>query len=190
MRVQASEGAVQARIEAALYAAGRPLSAEELARAASLTSKRKAVAAARFLSFAFNKSLRALEIVELTDQRFVMQLKPDYNPVAKRFASRPLLPLSVLKTLSHVIYFQPISAQDLARRRGPSAYRHVKDLEAVGFVAAEPTGRTRVYHTTAAFSEYFGLSSDPDVMRQQLASARLPQTKAGKVPRGQQATKT
>ena len=164
---------MQARIEAALYAAGRPLSPEELTKAAGVTSKRKALSAVRLLSLNVNRTLRAVEISELTEHRFVMQLKPEYSGIARKFSARPLLNTGALKTLSHIIFFQPITAPELARRRGPAAYQHVKELEAVGFVRGEPAGRTKIYRTTTAFSEYFGLSKDPTALKEQLSSVRV-----------------
>ncbi|MEM3437303.1 MAG: SMC-Scp complex subunit ScpB [Nitrososphaerales archaeon] len=167
------ENEIKARIEAALYAAGRPLSPKELASAAGINSKRKAVRAVRDLARIFNSTLRALEIVELTDQKFVMQLKKQYNTIAKKFSTKPLIPPSVIKTLSYIAYFQPISSQEIVMRRGKQAYQHIKVLEDIGFISGEPSGRTRVYRTTPAFSEYFGLSNDIETMKKQLLKQSL-----------------
>ena len=164
-----SEEDVKARIEAALYAAGRPLSAEDLARAAGLTSKRKALQIARRIMQDVGTTFMAIQLAELTGEKFVMQLKPEFNSIARRFASRALLPDSAMKTLSYVAFFQPISAQQVAERRGPQAYQHLRVLEELEFVKSEPLGRTRNYRTTDAFSNYFGLSTDQQVMKQQLA---------------------
>ncbi|MCP8304417.1 MAG: SMC-Scp complex subunit ScpB [archaeon] len=162
------DGEIQARIESALYAAGRPLSPKELTSAARITSTRRAVRVARNLARIVNSTLKAIEIVELEDRRFAMQLRQKYNPVAKKFSMKPLISPSTLKTLSYVAYFQPISRLDLVERRGKHAYSHLKTLEKLGFISGEPSGRTKVYRTTPAFSEYFGLSSDIEVMKKQL----------------------
>lgn len=175
------ETEIKARIEAALYAAGRPLSSNELASAAGITSKRKAVKVARDLARIFNSTLRALEIVELADQKFVMQLKKQYNTIAKKFSTKPLIPPSVIKTLSYIAYFQPISSLDIVMRRGRQAYQHLKVLEDIGFISGEPSGRTRIYRTTPTFSEYFGLSNDLETMKKQLLKQSLRKgTKASK----------
>lgn len=159
----------QARIEAALYASGKPLDPEELTRAGGLTSKSKAVEIARALAKEINSTLKAIEVVELSGHRFVMQLKSNYNRVARRFSNRPLVPGSILKTLSYLAYFQPIVSTELVTRRGNQAYQHLKILKDLGFISYEKTGRARHYRTTNAFSEYFGLPSDPRAMKQQLA---------------------
>jgi segregation and condensation protein B len=171
--VPLDESEIQARIEAALYAAGRPLSPKELALAAGITSKRRAVRAARDLARIFNSNSRALEVVELADQKFVMQLKKQYNIIAKKFSTKPLMPPSVIKTLSYIAYFQPISSLDLAEKRGKQVYQHLKALEEIGFISGEPSGRTRIYRTTPAFSEYFGLSGDLETMKRQLLKQSL-----------------
>jgi len=139
-----------------------------LASAAGIASKRRAVKVARNVAKNLESNLMAIEIVELSDQRFVMQLKEKYNTIAKRFSMKPLLPTSTLKTLSYIAYFQPISSLELAERRGKHVYQHLRTLEEIGFISGEPSGRTKVYRTTLAFSEYFGLSNDLEIMKRQL----------------------
>lgn len=156
------------RIEAALYASGRPLSLNELIKASGITSKRKVLAIIKDLIKRTSSTFSAIEIAELNNERFVLQLKPDYTRIARRFATRPLLPNSVLRTLAYIVYFQPISASELAERRGSQAYRHLKVLEEIGFVKAEERERGKVYRTTRTFAEYFGLSDEPEVMKRQL----------------------
>jgi len=164
-----SEEDARGRIEAALYAAGRPLTSEELARAAGLTSQRKALQLTRKIIQDVNTTFTAIQVVEMPGERFVMQLKPELTKVARRFTSRALLPDSAMKTLSYVAFFQPISAQQISGRRGPQAYQHLKVLVQFDFVKSEPRGRTRIYRTTESFANYFGLSVDYSVMKQQLS---------------------
>lgn len=168
-----TQGDAVAKVEAALYAAGMPLDAEQLAKAAGISSLRKAVAIARDIARSVNSSMRALEVVEYPGPRFAMQLKPEYNGVAKRFATRPLLSKAALRTLSYIAYFQPISGSELVLRRSSAAYKHLRELEDVGFVMSERQGRSRVYRTTARFAEYFGLSTDVSLMKKQLESRKL-----------------
>ncbi len=172
-RKEASPREALARVEAALYASGRPLAAAELAKVIGTASERKAVAAAREAARAVNSTLNAVEVVEYPGQRFAMQLKAEYVNVARRFATRPLLTKAALKTLSYIAYFQPLSAGELVLRRSSAAYQHLKELEEVGFVAAEREGRTRVYRTTGRFAEYFGLSGEVSSMKRQLEGRTL-----------------
>ncbi len=164
---------VLARVEAALYAAGRPLDAGEIAKVAGTTSERKAAAVAREIARAVNFAMQAVEVVEYPGPRFAMQLRTQYTQVARRFATRPLLSRAALRTLSFIAYFQPLSAGELVVRRSSAAYQHLKELEEVGFVVSEKQGRSRVYSTTGRFSEYFGLSREVALMKRQLEGRSL-----------------
>ena len=162
------EDIAQARIEAALYSAGRPLTPEELTKAAGITSSKSSVKYAKLIAKNIEVSMKAIEVAELPGQKFVMQLKPEYNIVAKTFALKPLLPNSILKTLTYVVYFQPITSLKMSEYRGSQVYQHLKTLEQTGFISSEKLGRTKVYKTTNIFSEYFGLSDQIDVLKRQL----------------------
>lgn len=159
---------IQAKIEAALYAAGRPLSIKELTSAAGIMSKRKTLSYIKSLARIVNSNLKAIEIVELLDHKFSLQLRGDYQKIARRFSTKPLLSNSALKTLSHLAYFQPMTGIELAKRRGRHVYQDIRNLETLGFIVGNKQGRTNVYRTTNTFSEYFGVSSDPDTMKKQL----------------------
>ena len=165
--------AMVARVEAALYASGRPLDADQLARVAGTASERRAIAIARDIAKAVNNSMRAVEVVEYRGPKFAMQLKSQYTQIARRFATRPLLSKAALRTLSFIAYFQPISASELVLRRSSTVYQHLKELEDVGFVAGQKQGRSKSYTTTARFAEYFGLSADLPAMKKQLESRNL-----------------
>jgi segregation and condensation protein B len=162
-----------AKVEAALYASGRPLTTGEIAHVAGTASERKATAMAREVARAVNSTLQAVEVVEYAGPKFAMQLKAEYTQTARRFATRPLLSRAALRTLSYIAFFQPISSSELALRRGSTVYQHLKELEDVGFVLAERRGRGRAYNTTARFTEYFGLSTDATTMKRQLENRTL-----------------
>lgn len=162
-----------AKIEAALYASGRPLDASELARVAGTSSERKAVAIVREITKAVSSSMNAIEVVEYPGQRFAMQLRAQYTSVARKFATRPLLSRAALKTLSYIAYFQPIASSDLVLRRSSTVYQHLRELEEVGFILGERQGRSKVYRTTGRFAEYFGLSSEAGSMKRQLDARNL-----------------
>ena len=164
---------VLAKVEAALYAAGRPLTLMELSHVAGTASDRKAAAIAREVARLVNENLQAVEVVEYAGPRFAMQLKAQYTQTARRFATRPLLSRAALRTLSYIAFFQPISSAELVLRRSSAAYEHLKELEAVGFVSSERQGRSRAFKTTPRFADYFGLSSDMATMKRQLESRTL-----------------
>ena len=162
-----------AKVEAALYSSGRPLDADQLAKAAGTVSARKAVMIARDIAKAVNSSMHAVEVVEYPGPRFAMQLKADFTQVARKFATRPLLSKAALRTLSFIAYFQPITSHELVLKRSSSIYEHLHELQDVGFLVWERQGRSRAFRTTPRFADYFGLSTDVSVMKKQLETRKL-----------------
>jgi segregation and condensation protein B len=149
---------IVARIEAALYSSGRPMSIEELVKATGLNSREKIKKILLGLTKKINEVFYALELKELEDGNYVLQLKSEYGSLIRKFAKQPILQSSALKTLSYVVYEQPITSKRLVHIRGTQAYSHVKYLEQLGFIEHESVGRLKVYKTTKKFQDYFGIS--------------------------------
>jgi segregation and condensation protein B len=160
---------VLALLEAALYVAGRPLDLNELCSILRTRSKNKAKKFLKMLLVEYSRRNTALEILELKDERYVLQLKAEYTPLVKRLVNRPLLSTGPLKTLSYIAYRQPISQKRVVDVRGHHVYGHIKLLKEMGLVAAERSGRSLVLRTTEYFADYFALSHDTATMKRELA---------------------
>lgn len=158
MRGSLPDDEVVARIEAALYSAGRPLSVDELIRASGTNSKEKTLRVVNDLIRKSKSVFKAIEIVQLDDGNYVFQLKPEYSPLVRKFAQHPLVPSSSLKTLSYIAYEQPVTSKRLVQIRGSQVYGHLKELEQLQFVEHENLGRLKVYRTTKKFQDYFGIA--------------------------------
>jgi len=159
-----------ALMEAALYVAGRPLDLNELCSVLKTRSKNKARKLAKILMQNYKGNHAALEILELKDERYVLQLKADYTPLVKRLVNRPLLSAGPLKTLSYVAYRQPVSQKRVIDVRGHHAYGHVKMLKEMGLISGERSGRSLLLRTTDYFADYFALSHDTTSMKRELKS--------------------
>jgi segregation and condensation protein B len=157
-----------ALVEAALYVAGRPLDLNELCSVLGTRSKKKAKKLASILIQEYSARNTALEMLELKDERYVLQLKADFTPLVKRFVNRPLLSSGPLKTLSYIAYRQPISQKRVVEVRGQHAYGHIKLLRDMGLIAAERNGRSMTLRTTDYFADYFGLTHDTANMKKEL----------------------
>ena len=155
-------------IEAALYVAGKPLDLKTLGSVIGLRSEEKTRETARKLKDRYIQDGRAIEVIELTDGRFVMQLKPQYTPHVRRLATRQLLTPGPMKTLSFIAYKQPVTQSYLAKVRGNLSYSHVKHLQEMGLISEEKLGRTKILRTTPNFADYFNLSQDLQTMKKQL----------------------
>ncbi len=155
-------------LEAALYVAGRPLTINELCSVLSTRSKNKTKKYTKALIREYSTRNTALEILELKDERYVLQLKADFTPLVRKLVNRPLLSSGPLKTLSYIAYRQPISQKRVIQARGQHAYGHVKILRDMGLVAAEHAGRSMTLRTTDYFADYFGLTHDTSTMKREL----------------------
>lgn len=155
-----------ALIEAALYVTGHPVDLKTLGSILGIRSEEKIRDAARQLKEHYKKG--AIEVLELSDGRFVMQLRPQYAPHVKRLATRQLLTPGPMKTLSFIAYKQPITQSYLAKVRGNLSYSHVKQLQEIGLISEEKLGRTKMLRTTPNFADYFNLSQDVQLMKKQL----------------------
>jgi len=159
-----------ARIEAALYSAGRPLKIEELIRASGTESRTKTFELLGEIMKRTKSAFKAIEVITLPDGSYVFQLKPEYSSTIKRYASKPILPNATLKTLSYIAYMQPISSKQLVETRGSGVYEHLKELRQLDFISHQNVGRLKIFNTTEKFQKYFGIQGDVENLKQRLFS--------------------
>jgi segregation and condensation protein B len=155
-------------IEAALYVTGKPLDVGVLGSILNLRSEEKIRKLATVLKEKYAQHPGALEVLELSDGRYVMQLRPGYSKSVKRLATRQLLTPGPLKTLSYIALRQPVAQSHVVKVRGNLAYGHVKQLRDMGLISEEKLGRSKVLRTTASFCDYFNLSQDSRLMKKQI----------------------
>ena len=74
-----NENEATARLEAALYSSGRPLSIEDLIRASGTESRTKTLNLLTKLMQKTKSTFKAIEITNLPDGSYVFQLKPEYS---------------------------------------------------------------------------------------------------------------
>ncbi len=153
------------RVEALLFAAGKPLSVKELTEAAEAPDFRPVQRAIRKLQRAYEGRQTALEVRRVGD-RFALQLRETFVPTAHSVAPVEMAPRT-LKALTLIAYHQPILQSALARMIGEAAYEEVGRLRGLGLIHAEPRGATLELRTTRSFAEYFGIASTrPEEIRQ------------------------
>jgi segregation and condensation protein B len=157
-----------ALLEAALYVAGRPLDLNEMCQVIGSRSKKRVMHYVELLMEEYRARSKALEILALKNERYVLQVKAEFTPLIKKLVNRPLLSSGPLKTLSYIAYRQPISQKRVIEVRGQHAYGHVKLLKDMGLITAERSGRSMALKTTDYFSDYFGLTTDTSVMKKDL----------------------
>ena len=157
-----------ARLEAALYSAGRPLTVEELIKASGTESRTKTLTLMTNLVKKAKSVFKAIEISALPDGSYVFQLRPEFNSIIRKYASKPLLPTATLKTLSYIAYMQPVSSKRLVEVRGSGVYLHLRLLQQLDYIGHQNVGRLKIYNTTEKFQKYFGIQGDKDLLKQKL----------------------
>ena len=157
-----------AMLEAALYVAGRPLDVKTLGNIIKTRSKKRVQQLARMLMEKYKHQETALEVLELEDERFVLQLKTEYSTRVRRLAVRPLLTDGPLRTLAYIAYRQPVIQKQVIDARGAHAYGHVRQLVDMGLIERESSGRNKILRATEFFADYFGLSHNLRIMKRQL----------------------
>jgi segregation and condensation protein B len=158
----------KALIEAALYAAGRPLSIEDLEKVSKTGGIPETESLLEELIDEYRTRTSSLEIVQVSKGRFALQLKPEYSAKVSRLSPGGLLSLGTLKTLALVALRQPIRQSEVIEIRGGHSYEHIHKLEQLGFVRKQLGGKSATLTTTKMFSEYFGFEDDLAKLKVQL----------------------
>src|SRR6266705_6626632 len=154
--------------EAALYVSGRPLDLKTLGSIIGVRSEDKIRMVAQAVAERFRSVDSPVQVLELPDGRFVMQLKGEFARSVRRLANRPLLTPGPLRTLSFIALRQPIPQAHVVRVRGKLAYGHVKQLKDMDSTRDERVGRTRILRTTGTFADYFNLPHDTAAMKREI----------------------
>jgi len=163
-----NENDVTARLESALYSAGRPLTLEALIKASGTESRQKTTSTLDSIITKMTNVFKAIEVVILPDGSYVFQLKPEYSSSIRKYASKPLLSRATQKTLSYIALEQPISSKQLLEVRGSGVYAQLKELRQLNFIEHQSVGRLRIYSTTEKFQKYFGIEGDVTALKQKL----------------------
>jgi segregation and condensation protein B len=158
-------------IEAALFAAARPLTVEELAvldPEVELADVRTALDQLREM-YDFNQ--HAIELVELAGG-YQLLTRAAFAAAVERaqFAIRaPRLTAAALETLAVIAYRQPVGRLEIEEIRGVSAGGVLRSLQERGLIEVvgrgEALGRPLLYGTAPMFLEVLGLGDLGDLPR-------------------------
>ncbi|MFX1345433.1 MAG: SMC-Scp complex subunit ScpB [Promethearchaeota archaeon] len=155
-------------IEASLYAAGRPLTIEELSNKLEFP-KKEVEELINEVAFDYLDRSTALIIAQI-GERYQMQIKPEYTERVSKFAKGGAIAERYLRTLTVIALKQPILKSVVIKLRGSGAYEHVKYLIDNGFIDAIKKGRSHELTTTDKYADMFGLPKDKHLLKQAMVS--------------------
>ena len=155
---------IEAAVEAILFATGRAVPSEDLARALGM-ERDEVHAAVAAMAERWNGEVRGTMIVEL-DGAWQMCTRKAYYPelITLELVPRKVrLTDVVLETLSVIAYKQPVTKAEIERIRGVNSDHAVNKLIEYHLVTelgrAKQPGRPILFGTTQEFLRVFGISS-------------------------------
>jgi segregation and condensation protein B len=150
-------------LEAALFASGRPVPAEELALLDPEASPAAIAMALDEIREMYETGGHGVELMELAGGWQILT-RAEYTETIERaqLASRPhRLSAAALETLALIAYRQPLGRLEIEEIRGVSVGGMLKTLLERGLIdvvaRGEGLGRPLLYGTTPAFLEQFAL---------------------------------
>jgi len=156
-------------LEAALFSACRPLTAEELATLDADASAPDVRVALEQLREHYDFNQHGVELVELAGGYQILT-RPVHAAAIERaqFSVRtPKLTAATLETLAVIAYRQPVGRVAIEEIRGVSAGGVLRSLQERGLIEvvgrSEALGRPLLYGTTALFLELLGMRDLADL---------------------------
>lgn len=152
-------------VEAALFAADRPLKLDELGELAPEADRESLMAALEELKDHYEAECHGVELVGLAEG-FQILTRPEYAEALAqaRIVNRPRkLSVAALETLAVIAYRQPVGRAEIEEIRGVAVDGVLRLLLERGLIEVvgrgEGIGRPLLYGTTPAFLELLGLRS-------------------------------
>jgi segregation and condensation protein B len=177
-------------LEAALFAAARPVTVEELRRLDPEASEPEVRAALTALRLRYDEGGHGVELAELADGWQILT-RPELADLLAhaQLVDRPRkLSTAAMETLALIAYRQPVGRAEIEEVRGVAADGVLRLLQERGLVTvvgrSEGLGRPLLYGTTPLFLEMLGLKALDGLPRvDELAVALTPPTAAPEAAR-------
>ncbi|MDW8033514.1 MAG: SMC-Scp complex subunit ScpB [Nitrososphaerota archaeon] len=151
------------RIEAALFASGRPLNLLQLKSAVGVRKIEKIENALKKLIEEYKTRDTSLEIVEIGQGNYMFRVKPEYTGCVKKIGVKPMISRASLKTLTLIGLKQPIAQSKIVAIRGTHVYKQVRKLIEMGLVEAIRSGRSKLLKLTPTGLSIFGARNDEEL---------------------------
>ncbi|OIO65285.1 hypothetical protein AUJ68_03470 [Candidatus Woesearchaeota archaeon CG1_02_57_44] len=146
-------------IEALLFASGKRMHVDEIAKAARATDLEQVQRLLEELHNKYEQDDSSLYV--LNEHPFWrLSIKDQHRKVADQVVSGTELSKSLIETLAMIAYKAPVLQSDIVRIRSTKAYDHIKELEELSYIRSSPKGRSKELHLADKFYEYFDVSKD------------------------------
>ena len=143
-------------VEAVLFAVGKKIPVADIARIVKAPDAEVLRCLAE-LQQEYTERESPMLIISEGDS-WKMTVRERYMPLVRAIIPETELPKSVLETLAVIAWKAPVLQSVVVEMRSTKAYEHVSQLEALGFVARERSGRSFRLTLTQKFLDYFDLT--------------------------------
>ena len=149
------------QLEAVLFAAGRKMTVDELARLCRTTPS---VAQLHLLELKaeYENKDSSLLLMDESDG-WKLTVKEQYTNVVQKIVADTELTRTMIETLAVIAWKAPVLQSSVIKIRTNKAYDHMAALEKSGFIAREKHGRSQMIKLTERFFKYFDLKSQAEV---------------------------
>lgn len=149
------------QLEAVLFAAGRKMAVEELARLCR-TNSPEAQQQLQELKQEYEAKDSSLLLMDESDG-WKLTVREQYASVVQKIVAETELTKTVIETLAVIAWKAPILQSTVIKMRTNKAYDHIAMLEKSGFISREKKGRSQLIKLTDRFFKYFDLKSQEAV---------------------------
>jgi segregation and condensation protein B len=150
------------QVEAILFASGRKMRADEIARLCKSRDLELVKASLKELQQKYEQENSSLVLVG-EGEVWNLTVRERYLPLVQKIVSETELPKSVIETLAVIAWKSPVLQSELIRVRTNKAYDHIHQLEEMGFITAKKHGRTRELRLGDSFYKYFDMRGEGDL---------------------------
>ncbi len=144
-------------VEAALFASGKAMSAQEISMAIGIASIGHVKRLAEELMEDYSKRGGSLCVLKIGD-KYIMSIKDSYAGRVSSVAGQPDISKSAMRILAYISKNEPLMQSSLIKAFGSGAYDYVRELTENDFIRGVKEGRSKKLETTQKFKEYFNLS--------------------------------
>lgn len=146
---------LKSKIEAILFCSPKGVELAKLAKLCGVGAKGHVKAVLNAIKEDFGKREAGVEIIE-NNGLWKFKVKDEHLDLVKE-AARPEIEKAILQTLAFIAHKGNAKQSEIIKIRSNKAYKHIEELQKLGFVEAKKKGTTRVVSPTKKFYNYFDL---------------------------------
>ena len=151
------------QLEAILFAAGRSVTIKNMCDLLKITNEDLIHNSLLELKQKLIEENSPLSLFEEIPGAWKLSVIEEYQPIVSQIVPHTELSKTVLETLAVIAWKQPIFQSEVIAVRTNKGYKHIDDLERIGFINKKKDGKTYKLSLTQKFFDYFNLSSTEEL---------------------------